>query len=412
MAEQLGNSLATTTLAADLAIDGTELTLADDAEFPTGPVFRIALFDNRYNPTAIELVTVTAGGNGVAFPWTITRASEGTTAAAWSTGDYAACVATAAGLSAWILEAMTGYAATLTGPQGEQGEPGPQGEAGPIGPEGPAGPQGLQGIQGPAGADGADGAAGPQGEQGPAGAQGPQGEQGPAGAQGPAGPAGADGADGASAYEVAVANGYEGTQEAWLASLVGPQGPAGAAGADGADGAQGPQGEQGIQGPAGADGADGATTFTALTDTPAAYTDQGGKFVAVNAGATALEFVAAPKTAGIVCVIDGGGAAIEAGLAGWLEVPFACTITAARLVADQAGSIVVDLWVEQYADLPATDADSITASAPPTLSAAQKSEDTTLTGWAKTLAAGDWLYVNVDSASTVERVTLTLRVER
>ena len=255
MAEQLGNSLATTTLAADLAIDGTELTLADDAEFPTGPVFRIALFDNRYNPTAIELVTVTAGGNGVAFPWTITRASEGTTAAAWSTGDYAACVATAAGLSAWILEAMTGYAATLTGPQGEQGEPGPQGEAGPIGPEGPAGPQGLQGIQGPAGADGADGAAGPQGEQGPA------------GAQGPAGPAGADGAPGA-------------------------------AGADGAPGAEGPQGPQGVQGPAGADGADGATTFTALTDTPAAYTGHGGKFVAVKADGSGLEFVAAPEGSG------------------------------------------------------------------------------------------------------------------
>jgi len=34
----------------------------------------------------------------------------------------------------------------------------------------------------------------------------------------------------------------------------------------------------------------GATTFTALTDTPANYTDQAGKYVKVNTGETALEF--------------------------------------------------------------------------------------------------------------------------
>ena len=71
------------------------------------------------------------------------------------------------------------------------------------------------------------------------------------------------GQDGASAYEVAVTNGFEGDEQAWLDSLVGPKGdtgargPAGADGADGADGAQGPEGPEGPQGPAGADGADG-----------------------------------------------------------------------------------------------------------------------------------------------------------
>ena len=46
---------------------------------------------------------------------------------------------------------------------------------------------------------------------------------------------------GRSAYEVAVANGFSGTQVEWLASLKGK------------DGAQGGQGIQGIQGPAGKD---------------------------------------------------------------------------------------------------------------------------------------------------------------
>src|SRR5512139_3665247 len=36
----------------------------------------------------------------------------------------------------------------------------------------------------------------------------------------------------------------------------------------------------------------GATTFLALTDTPDSYATFGGSFVKVNAGATALEFVA------------------------------------------------------------------------------------------------------------------------
>jgi hypothetical protein len=74
---------------------------------------------------------------------------------------------------------------------------------------------------------------------------------------------GGAGADGASAYEVAVANGFVGTEVEWLASLVGPagadgaQGPQGIQGPAGADGAQGLQGLQGIQGAPGADGAQG-----------------------------------------------------------------------------------------------------------------------------------------------------------
>lgn len=78
----------------------------------------------------------------------------------------------------------------------------------------------------------------------------------------------AAGADGASAYEVAVANGFVGTEAAWLASLEGPVGPAGPQGEVGPVGPVGPQGEvgpegpQGIQGeigPVGPAGADGAT---------------------------------------------------------------------------------------------------------------------------------------------------------
>ncbi|GAI81671.1 unnamed protein product, partial [marine sediment metagenome] len=87
-------------------------------------------------------------------------------------------------------------------------------------------------------------------------------------------------------------------------------------------------------------------------------------------------------------IIDGGGSAIEAGEKGHLEVPFACTIERATLEADQEGSIVVDIWKDTYANFPPTDADSITSATPPTITTAQKYEDSTLTGWTKALAQG------------------------
>ena len=59
------------------------------------------------------------------------------------------------------------------------------------------------------------------------GAQGEQGIQGEPGAQGEPGLPGNDGADGDSAYQVALNNGFVGTESEWLDSLVGPQGPQG-----------------------------------------------------------------------------------------------------------------------------------------------------------------------------------------
>ena len=62
---------------------------------------------------------------------------------------------------------------------------------------------------------------------------------------------GGAGQPGKSAYEIAVEQGFEGDEQAWLESLKGekgdpgPQGPPGADGKDGADGEQGPPGPPG-----------------------------------------------------------------------------------------------------------------------------------------------------------------------
>lgn len=111
-------------------------------------------------------------------------------------------------------------------------------------------------------------------------------------------------------------------------------------------------------------------------------------------------------------VIDGAGSAITTGEKGHLEITFACTIVQVTLMADQPGSIVIDIWKDTYANFPPTDADSITASAPPTISSAQKSQDSTLTGWTTAIAAGDILAYNVDSCTTITRVTLSLKVTK
>ena len=62
------------------------------------------------------------------------------------------------------------------------------------------------------------------------------------------------GADGRSAYEVAVNNGFGGTEQEWLASLKGEKGEQGEAGAQGEQGIQGERGEKGERGEQGADG--------------------------------------------------------------------------------------------------------------------------------------------------------------
>lgn len=113
----------------------------------------------------------------------------------------------------------------------------------------------------------------------------------------------------------------------------------------------------------------------------------------------------------IAFFIDGGGSAITTGIKGAIRIPFKCEILGAYLLADQSGSIAVDIWKDTYANYPPTDADTITSSTPPTITTATKSEDTTLTSWTKTINAGDILMFNVDSATTITWASLVLKIK-
>lgn len=122
-------------------------------------------------------------------------------------------------------------------------------------------------------------------------------------------------------------------------------------------------------------------------------------------------------TDAIEFVIDGGGSVITTGMKGYVEVPYACTITQATLLADQSGSIVVNVYKCSYANFDAgsthpVSGDKITASAPPTISSATKAQDSTLTGWTTSVSAGDILAFKVDSVTTCTRVTISLKITR
>lgn len=128
---------------------------------------------------------------------------------------------------------------------------------------------------------------------------------------------------------------------------------------------------------------------------------------------TALDSKLATIAAAITCVFDGMGAAITAGSKVYLEIPFAMTITGWTIIADQTGSAVVDVWKDTYANYPPVVGDSIAGSEKPTLTAAAKNQDLTLTTWTTlSVAAGDTLVFNVDSASTVQKLTVVLRGTR
>lgn len=115
-------------------------------------------------------------------------------------------------------------------------------------------------------------------------------------------------------------------------------------------------------------------------------------------------------TATIVFQIDGGGAAIAANQAVYLpDMPAAFTITGWTIVADASTTCVIDILRTVYANFPGSLA-SIAGTDKPSLTAAQKATDTTLTGWGSTaIAAGDVLQAKVSSNNNATLITVVLR---
>jgi hypothetical protein len=141
---------------------------------------------------------------------------------------------------------------------------------------------------------------------------------------------------------------------------------------------------------------------------PAADGNQGSVFKTNGSGVT--RFADDIGTFGIT--IDGGGSAITTGVKGELTIPYACTILAWTLLADQSGSIVLDVWKDTLANYPPVVGDSIAGTEKPTLSTATNNEDASLSTWITSVAAGDTIRFNVDSVTTVTRANLVVKVRK
>lgn len=121
----------------------------------------------------------------------------------------------------------------------------------------------------------------------------------------------------------------------------------------------------------------------------------------------------------IVFEFDNGGLVLPVGLTTIpVMVPFAHTVKSAQGVAfDTAtglaptGSIQIDVWRDSYSAYPPTVGDSITAAAKPTITAANKYSDSTLTGWSTSGAAGSYYVAQVVSVSGVVAAAFYLTVE-
>lgn len=113
----------------------------------------------------------------------------------------------------------------------------------------------------------------------------------------------------------------------------------------------------------------------------------------------------------IRCEVSNGGSVLTTGaIEARATIPWTCTIEAWTLLADQAGDVVVDVWVDTYANYPPTNADSITASDKPTITASTKATGSALTGWDVTLTAGSVVRFEIESVTSITALAIELQV--
>lgn len=118
-----------------------------------------------------------------------------------------------------------------------------------------------------------------------------------------------------------------------------------------------------------------------------------------NALLSAMEFV-----------IGGGGVAITPGVKGYLSLPYAAVIGSWSIMADQSGSISIDVW-RLNAGIPLLANSIVGGGTKPNLSSAQAAFSVTPSGWTSTvLAPGDIIGFFVNTSSVVTQVTISINL--
>jgi hypothetical protein len=128
----------------------------------------------------------------------------------------------------------------------------------------------------------------------------------------------------------------------------------------------------------------------------------------VNGSTVSLAFSDNIGTIGVS--LDGGGSALSAGGTWYVPVPYDGSIVSWTLTADTTGSMVID--VKKCAGFSCDPTTSIAGTEKPTLSSVWANEDPTLSSWTTTVTAGDKFGFVLDSASTVTKATLVIKVNK
>lgn len=110
--------------------------------------------------------------------------------------------------------------------------------------------------------------------------------------------------------------------------------------------------------------------------------------------------------------IGNGVIPITTGVKSYVTVPYSGVITGWELLSTATGSIVIDVWKDTYDNYPPTLSDSICGIDKPTLSSQIKNNNNILTAWSTSITEGDIIAFNVESASVVTQVTLTLKINK
>jgi len=131
-------------------------------------------------------------------------------------------------------------------------------------------------------------------------------------------------------------------------------------------------------------------------------TSNSGKVLKTNATTASWVLL----DAAIEIAFDGGGATLTVDSKGDYTVPYDMTITGWDLLADQSGSVEIGVWKDSYANYPPTIADVLLS---PSITTATKNQASSLS---HALTKGDILRFNVNSVTTIQRVTLALKGTR
>jgi hypothetical protein len=117
-----------------------------------------------------------------------------------------------------------------------------------------------------------------------------------------------------------------------------------------------------------------------------------------------------PKFLVAETTVDGNGGVPATGVFGDGWCPVACTITTAVLQSTLPGSLVLDVWVNDFSvNNPPVLSDSIVGSDPPTLSSSQSSIDNVLNGWLVDIPANSAFRYSITSIDNqITRFTLSL----